>query len=124
MSNEKEIVFLTKKDPNYREIYADGFWGGTYPSGVLKMAPYSEITRRPDKQKQKGSKIENVFEDVVVKSSQDVLIIDRVFQCEIIMTINAAKNLVKWLSDKLEEFEKAQKEFTSQEKEKKSSMYG
>ena len=96
----KKISFDFLKTNQYREIYADGVHGGFTPRGKLQLSFFNERAPIP---KHTEHKIENgkVGSEILEnRKSRDSIV--RNIETTIIVDLDTAKRIHKWLSERLE----------------------
>jgi hypothetical protein len=98
-----EIQFFFELDRDYRSIACNGAWGGITPRGDIHVDFFIEKQGVPE------SVTQRVAEDGTLGAISEMKPEKRIvrrLQVGILMTAEEAKNLVKFLSDKIEQLEK------------------
>jgi hypothetical protein len=103
-----QITFHNKISPNFRELHVDGAYGGITPRGFLNLNFYAE--RRPIP-KSSDFKIisESKVGDKIRDSDDSKTGILREYEFGIYMDVRTAKQLVKFLTSRIEEVESLMK---------------
>lgn len=107
-----EIKYKYKFDKNYNPKYANGAYGGFSPQGELMIhffmertpLPVMQVVQLPDDREETGieaNKTEHFFEPADLRSSYV-----RFIETGIVINLNTAKDIVKWLNNQIETFEK------------------
>jgi hypothetical protein len=96
-----EIDFHQKRLENYRTYYIDGIFGGITPRGLLALECFIERKSTP-------TRIKYLIKDsgelgAETERDDETKGLLREIECGLIIDINTAKSLVKWLSQKIEE---------------------
>ena len=94
------------KSSHYRTIHADGVWGGITPQLNIQMAFYSEHHPIPEIVHYEVKPGEPLKE-VKRTASEGVV---REVEAEMIVSLELAESVVRWLNGKIEEVKKFQKE--------------
>ena len=101
---KKSIIIHNIKNPGFRQIHVDGAQGGLTPSGFVNLNFFSQRGVIP-----KGTEFaikENGNVGEVLKNLEDTKSgIIREFEFGVYMDIKACKNLINFLSKKIEEFD-------------------
>ena len=109
MAKKKDVIEIKIKyhiPDDHRLHYVTGAWGGVSPDGMVEMNFYHERPPLP--------------KDLTIKADADGKIINeepntkgyagiRSVQTGITMNINTAREVLKWLEDNIEAFEKLRK---------------
>jgi hypothetical protein len=106
MPDIKKITIHNKISDNYRQVHVDGAFGGITPRGFFNLNFFAE--RAPIPKSQDFEVIDNIKVGNQISVSPDSKMgILREFHFGIYMDVNVAKEIVKLLSGKIEELEKA-----------------
>ena len=110
---EPRVRFHYLKSTQFRVIHADGAIGGITPTGKIHVSFYSERSPIPRETVQKinpedGSLGDIIHEETVIREG-----IIREMDFDVLMDIQTAKNVCKWLDDKIKQFDQ---DFPTQEK--------
>lgn len=102
------ITFHNKISSSFREIHADGIYGGLTPRGLINLNFFAE--RFPIPKSTEFNLIDNKKVGEKLEDSIDSKIgIIREYEVGVYMQIEIAKNLSKFLQDKIKEFEEMDK---------------
>ena len=93
-----------------RVVHADGVWGGVTPAGSVQLAFFVETKEFPETVNYEIQDSKALTE-ISRRGRQDV---QREIQVDIIMSLDRAKAVQKWLADKLSEIEGAMAELKAQ----------
>lgn len=98
-----QLRIHNKISNNFHELHVDGAFGGITPRGLLNINFYAERLPIPKATdfKVTNNKLENIGDSADSKKG-----IIREFEVGIYMTIDAAKQLHKWLEDNIDKFNK------------------
>lgn len=110
IDSEGSIDFDYIKSNQFRVIHTDGVHGGLSPNGkLLQMAIFSERSPIPQKEtfRLKAGKIL----DKISVQKRDTNVIREV-EVELLMSMETAKSVCKWMDEKIRQIEKIQGEFT------------
>lgn len=88
---------------DYRIIHAAGVVGGTTPSGNLKLDLYTEFGSSPDEDEWTLKPDGTLNEQVILPQDTDIIKIIRQKQMGVIVGIDEAENIAKWLLEKVKE---------------------
>lgn len=88
---------------DYRIIHATGAVGGITPSGDLKLDLYTEFGFSPDKDEWILNPDGTLNEQVVSPQATEIIDVIRQKQTGIIIGIDEAENIAKWLLEKVKE---------------------
>lgn len=88
---------------DYRIIHATGAVGGTTPSGNLKLDLYTEFGSSPDEDEWTLNPDGTLNEQVMSPQGTDIIEVVRQKQIGIIIGIDEAENIAKWLLEKAKE---------------------
>jgi hypothetical protein len=102
-SKEKIIEFYYIKSQRYRSIYADGVFGGITPKGKLSMQFFFEGTQVPISVKHEILENGVLGNEIERKSNKGIL---REIECCLIVDVDTAKAMQKWLDEKIQQYEK------------------
>ena len=112
-----QIRFHYLKSGQFRTIHADGAIGSITPQGLIHMALYNERPAIPREMVQEinddGTLGSIIHSETISREG-----VVREMDTDVVMNINCAKSLKKWLSDKIEEFEKQQPNIKSKKRKK------
>ena len=101
-ANQK-IKFDYLKTAQFRNFHVDGAVGGLAPNGNIQMAIYSERPPIPQQTTQivneKGFLAEEILKE---RKTRDAVIRD--LEANLIIDVNTAAQIVKWLQDKINQF--------------------
>lgn len=95
-----EVVFDYIKTPDYREIHADGAWGGLTPRGYIQMAIYNE--RLPIPQQTTFELKDNQVGNEVKEKRRTRQAIIRNVEVDLIMDLNTAESMRDWLDQHIQ----------------------
>ncbi len=102
------VIFEYHYSPDYRKVYATGARGGFQSGYHLNIDFYHEKTRRSTKQKLvPKNEREGRIEDI---DPADPPIVDREYIVGIDLSIPAARQLARWLNERVSELEMMEKE--------------
>lgn len=100
-----EIRFDFIKSNYFRVIHVEGVFGGNSPRGLINMAIFNERWPIPKqithefKDGQSGSEIERASRDAIVRE----------VEAQLVMNVETAKIICKWLENKIKNYEKQTK---------------
>lgn len=100
------VKFEFRKSPDYRQIYANGAFGGPTAKGEMKFDLFIEYRQGPD------AVYHSVTPDGLgpeVRREPDDLPFIRESQVGIVMTIGEAENFARWLLGHVEQAKKRAK---------------
>ena len=98
------------KGNNFRVIHADGIWGGNAPQrGVIHMDVFSERWPIPKRTVNQFTEKEGVGEEIFEERISRNAVV-REIEAHIVMNIAVAIKIRDWLSDKIENYERVNKE--------------
>ncbi len=104
---DRELTFYLEKSPQYREIQIDGALGGPAPSGnKITMTVYVERSAIPKELVHNISDKGKMLDEIPERRSGKEGII-RILETTLHMDIVQAKAVNQWLSDQINELEKA-----------------
>ena len=101
--DNKELLIHYKKLGNYRTYHADGFFGGPTPRGMLYIEPFIDRGITPKVTKLAVSTDGQTLTEEVVECLEGAI---REIECGIIIDLNTAKELQRWLGEKITDIEK------------------
>ncbi len=102
MPDEKDkIIVHNKVSPNYRSMHVDGAFGGITTRGYISLSFYAERNAIP--KTTEFNVVENKLEKL--RDTGGLTGILREFEAGIYMDLNAAKELKKFLDDRITELE-------------------
>lgn len=104
----KEITFHFIKASGFRVIHVDGVHGGVTPRGQIQMAVFSERNPIPQKTVHPVSKDGLGAEDRDKRVQREGVV--REVEAELVMSLEAAASVAKWLSDNVERLKNAIRE--------------
>ncbi len=96
------VTFHYIKSPQFREIFAEGMFGGVTPRGYISVALYKERFPIP-------KSITNAFDEhgvlnnEVKRDGKEGVV--RLVEANVYFDRNAATSLVQWLQDKISELD-------------------
>lgn len=100
-----KIRFHYIKSPQFRTVHVDGVHGGLTPQGKVQMALYSERLPIPRETvqylKEDGSLGDEILEERVARVG-----VVREIESNLVMDIEQARSVARWLMEKVEQFEK------------------
>ena len=100
-----------------KELHVNGAFGGLGPDGTIRMAVYSERGAIPNMEK-RGFNPDGTLGDILeIEKKYNIV---RIVQASLVLNAGTAKNLIKWLEDRIQDFESFRKE-VAQKAEKKES---
>jgi hypothetical protein len=105
MPEIKKITIHNKISDNFRQVHVDGAYGGLTSRGLFNLNFFAE--RAPIPKSQDFEVIDNKVGNQISVSSDSKVGILREYHFGIYMDINVAKEIVKFLTGKIDEFEKA-----------------
>lgn len=112
-----EVKFDFIKSQYFRVIHADGAIGGVTPAGLIHFAFYNERLAIPRQIthliKPDGELGERVFEETVARDA-----IVREMDVDVVLSVDVAENLHKWLEEKIEEAKTHQAKLKKKRKRK------
>jgi len=100
-----QIRFHYLKSAHFRTVHADGAIGSITPQGNIQMAIYSEriaIPREMVQEINSDGSLGSIIDSETISREGIV----REMETDVMMSINVAKSIQKWLGDKIREFEK------------------
>lgn len=112
MSNkneDKKIVFRYEKKADYKVIYANGIHGGISPRGEFKFDLFTEYSKFPDEVIH--SKVPDGIGPEIDRNPKNLPII-REAQVGIIMSVESAKSIARWIMQHINDYEKLHREAT------------
>ena len=98
-----ELEFFFKTDKDYRIVASNGAWGGITPRGDIHIDFFVEKLATPVSVKNSISEDGAIGAVIEIMPKKQVV---RELQVGVLMTPDQAKNLVKFLNDKIEQIEK------------------
>lgn len=114
MTNKKQktIDFHYVKTPGYRLYNVDGIFGGVTPQGKFYFDVFSERNPLPEKISHKITEQGIVGGEISRKTLESGVI--RQIECGLIMNINTATSIHKWLGEKLKDIKTQVEKFGSE----------
>ena len=91
------ITYRFVESPHYREIYADGVWGGLHPGGYIQMAIFKDKAYLPTSVEYNTSDEGRL--DEVGRELPNIII--RELEADIRLTPNAAILMRNWLDEQI-----------------------
>ena len=93
------LIYDFVESPHYREIYADGVWGGLHPGGYIQMTIFKEKSYLPN------SVEYNVSEGGLLEEKERILpdTVTRELEVDVRLTLNTAILMRNWLNDRIDE---------------------
>ncbi len=98
-----KVRFNYELATDYRIIHATGAVGGITPSGNLKLDLYTEFGFSPDKDEWILNPDGTLNEQVVSPQATEIIEVIRQKQAGIVIGIDEAENIAKWLLEKVKE---------------------
>lgn len=98
----KEITFHHIKSDNFRSVLATGIIGGVTVNSLVNMNFYTDRTVIPNELTFEIEESGKLGKEINRVSKQGVI---RDIQFGVLMDVVVAKNLVKWLNEKIEHIE-------------------
>ena len=102
-NSQKDVEFHYIKSNTFRVVHADGVWGGPTPRGYITMAFYSERAPIPKRL------VHEITSEGTLgrETSRDARAgIVREVDVEVMMDLDLAKGLLRWLEEKVTVLEK------------------
>jgi hypothetical protein len=97
-----EMEFFFEIDKDYRIVASNGAWGGVTPRGDIQVDFFVEKQGTPESIKNRISEEGAIGEVVEMKPPKRIV---RKLQVGVLMTLEEAQNLVKFLSDKIKQIQ-------------------
>ena len=103
-----------RRSASFRVVHADGVWGGVTPYGKVYMTFFSETPPLPEAMAYSLSADGTVQEEVRAdrRGSTNP---SREVEVGVVMDLNIARSFLKWLAEKIDWIEKAQREMAGKE---------
>ena len=103
-SPPESVEFHYVKSNGFRVVHADGVWGGPTPRGYITMSFYSERAPIPRKislelKPPEPNSSNRILGQEIVRDSKDGLV--REVEVEVMVDLEMAKSLLKWLRGKV-----------------------
>jgi len=102
MSN-KQVTYFMEKSPLYKNVHVDGVFGGITPKGLINISFYLERGAIPKKIINSITEKNTIGSEISREGKEGII---REIECGVILDINTAKLINKWLSDKIKEHKK------------------
>ena len=102
----REVIARFEKSNLSRVIWADGAWGGITSQGNLHMALYSEHRALPESMALSAGPEGRLNQRTMVDPGG----LTREIEVEVILSPAVAQSLIVWLTDRLKDIERIQKE--------------
>jgi len=96
----KTVKFHYIKNQTFHSLHADGAIGGVTPSGNIHIAFYNERMPIPTEIVQKLDE-KGALGEIESKTTREAVV--REMEVDVVMNIDVAKNLHKWLGVQIEE---------------------
>ena len=102
MNNEAKAESVTYdfvRNPLYREIYADGVWGGVHPGGYIQMVIFKDKSYLPSSVEysvQEGGRLEESDREMPDR-------ITRELEADVRMSLKAAILMRDWLTARIDQ---------------------
>ena len=110
----KRLQIDFRRSASFRIVHADGVWGGVTPYGKVYMTFFSEAPPLPEAMAYSlsadGTALEEVRADRRGSTNPT-----REVEVGVVMDLNVAKSFLKWLAEKIDWIEKAQREIAGKE---------
>lgn len=113
---QSKVEFHYIKSNHFRVIHADGVYGGATPRGFIHMDFFSERSPIPRKVTQKVTTSGQLGEEIAAESERKEGIVREV-EVGVMISLEQARSLTKWLEEKIQLLETALKQ-QRQEEEK------
>ncbi|MDH7479027.1 MAG: hypothetical protein QHH02_03370 [Syntrophomonadaceae bacterium] len=109
--DKKKIEITCEKHPDYKRIYASGFWGGLTPAGDLTFDIFEEYQENPSKLviTPPSKPGEMPKEKAVFNGSDDVLYMKRLLHIGVTLPISVVPSIIEWLQGKVDQYNEIQK---------------
>ena len=105
MAEEKQTVELRyTRAPDFRTVHADGVYGGITPAGQLRMEFFVAVRKSQDIEVCEIK--DNKLGKPLSMEGAEPGVILREKQVSVVMSFDAAKALLPWLKDKVEQIGK------------------
>lgn len=104
-SQEDVVKFVFVKSPDYKMIAANGVWGGVTPQGQLKLDLFVDSVDMPEFITHNILKDGRLGEEIERKPSGKI--ITRELQIGVLLPINIAETIAKWILATLQEVKDA-----------------
>ena len=101
--SEPNLKFFYRKESNYRTYHIDGVYGGITPQGNFFLDLYSERFPTPQMTEHKVNRDGSLSNPININGKDGIV---RAFECGLVLDINVAKRLQKWLDIRIKQFEK------------------
>lgn len=100
-NENKNIKFDYIKSPTFRTVHADGVWGGITPRGYINLGFYSERAPFPRQTTHIMSDQQTLGGEIrEERDGRDAII--RELECNVIIDVEFAESLIKWLRGKID----------------------
>ena len=96
----RPVTFAYRRSTEYRLVAITGAYGGPMPAGLVKMDLFVEYGTTPDSIQYERHD-DGKLEEVSRTPSEQVIIRD--VQAGVVMTIDAAENIGRWLLEKAQQ---------------------
>lgn len=98
---DSRIHFRFERSRYFRRIHCDGAWGSVTPDGSICMGVVSEALELP------SEVVRELLPDgsagkVVTDGDDDLFVVRREIEAELILSPRAAANIMNWLRERLE----------------------
>lgn len=113
---QSKVEFHYIKSNHFRVIHADGVYGGATPRGFIHMDFFSERSPIPRKVTQKVTASGQLGEEIAAESERKEGVVREV-EVGVMISLEQARSLTKWLEEKIQLLETALKQ-QRQEEEK------
>jgi hypothetical protein len=93
-----QVTFRYVKSPDHRTVYADGVFGGLTPTLNVRMGFFTHYREQPESvtYKPEAGRLTEVK-----RSGSEGFV--RELHTDVLLSVEAAQNLYKWLGEKIEE---------------------
>jgi len=108
--SDKEIKFKYIFSKDYNPKYANGAYGGITPKGEITVNFYFERQGLPNTQTHKISDEGKLSNDIETEPKDLLKSMIRFVDTGVILNLASAKDLIAWLTEKVELFEKKHKD--------------
>jgi hypothetical protein len=113
--DKKKISFKYILPSDLKELHVNGAYGSLAPDGSIRMSVYSERPAIPNYEMRKINPDETLGEFISEEKKYPMV---RVVQASLVFNAGTAKSFVRWLDDRIREFETFKAEIQKRSTEK------
>lgn len=110
-----KVDFHYIKSNHFRVIHADGVYGGATPRGFIHMNFFSERTPIPQKVVQEVTATGQLGQEIGTEGKKGIV---REVEVGVVINIEHARSLIRWLEERIKPIEDALKQRENQEGKK------